>query len=483
MGSTDRAPDNYNAPHPSTPYYTPLHIDSPGVPFNPEPSPTNPVPTLFTPLQIRGTTLRNRIVVAPMCQYSTAPTGPDIGALTDYHVATLGHYALKGASVVFIEATGVQPNGRISPQCPGIWSDTQIPGVKRVADFIKSQGSLCGIQLAHAGRKSSTVAPWLSARAKKPSLRATPDVYGWPNDVVGPMGGDTESWDEGAGGFNPPRALGTFEIKQLVSDWASAARRSVEAGVDIVEIHAAHGYLIHQFLSPITNRRTDAYGGSFENRTRLLREIITAIRGVIPETMPLFLRVSSTEWMESTPLGKKLGSWDVNATLALCKDLPALGVDLLDVSSGGNHPGQRINMFASKDYQIRIAKRIRAEMRAADLKLLIGAVGLITEAEQARDIVDQANLHAPETPRGVMEGDGVQEEARVAVEMTESGKGGEGEPMADVILVARQFMREPEWVLRVAWGLGVDVAWPSQFLRTRFGKQTGSYRQGGKVKL
>ena len=422
-----------------------------------------------------------------MCQYSTAPTGPDIGALTDYHVATLGHYALKGASVVFIEATGVQPHGRISPQCPGIWSDAQIAGVKRVADFIKSQGSLCGIQLAHAGRKASTVAPWLSARAKKPSLRATPDVYGWPNDVVGPMGGESETWDglgsTAKGGFNPPRALTISEIKELVSDWASAAQRSVTAGVDIIEIHAAHGYLIHQFLSPITNRRTDAYGGSFENRTRLLREIITAVRGVIPENMPLFLRVSSTEWMESTSLGKELGSWDVASTLALCKDLPELGVDLLDVSSGGNHPGQRINMFASKDYQIRIAKRIRAEMKAADLNLLIGAVGLITEAEQARDIVDQANLHAPETPRGVMDGDGVQEEARVAVDMTEGAKGGEGEPMADVILVARQFMREPEWVLRVAWGLGVDVAWPSQFLRTRFGKQTGTYRQGEKGKL
>lgn len=481
------SPPNHNEAHPTTPYFTPLHHNSPGVPFDSVPSSTNPIPTLFTPLTIRGTTLRNRIVVAPMCQYSTAPTGPLAGALTDYHVATLGHYALKGASLVFIEATGVQPNGRISPNCPGIWSDNQIPGVKRVADFIKSQGALCGIQLAHAGRKSSTVSPWLSARAKKPSMRATKDVYGWPENVVGPMGGEDEAWDgkgfSADGGFYPPRALTISEIKQLVQDWAAAAQRSVRAGVDVIEIHSAHGYLIHQFLSPITNRRTDEYGGSFENRTRLLREIITAIRNVIPASMPLFLRVSSTEWMESTPLGRRLGSWDVESTLRLAQSLPALGVDLLDVSSGGNHPAQRINMFASKDYQIRIARRIRHEMRKASVKLLIGAVGLITEAEQARDIVEQANLHAPETPRGQMESNDIAEEARVAVQMTESDEG--SEPMADVIFVARQFMREPEWVLRVAWKLGVDVAWPSQFLRTRFGKiEPGkSYRAGGKEEV
>ena len=319
------APSNLNAPYPGTPYFTPSHANTPGAPF----PPADNVPTLFTPLPIRSTALRNRIIVAPMCQYSTDPSGALAGALTDYHIATLGHYALKGASLVFIEATGVQPNGRISPNCPGLWSDAQIEGVKRVADFVKSQGALCGIQLAHAGRKSSTVAPWIAARSKQPSVRATKEVGGWPNDVVGPTEGD--SWDgKGVaedGGFYPPRRLSEKELKEMVEDWKAAAVRAVKAGVDVIEIHGAHGYLVHQFLSPITNRRTDGYGGNFEGRTRLLREIVQGVRSVIPETMPLFLRVSSTEWMEDTDLGKELGSWNVDSTIRLSKLLPGWGVD------------------------------------------------------------------------------------------------------------------------------------------------------------
>lgn len=444
------------------PYFTPQHIASPGTPF-----PTDkPVPTLFTPLTIRGTTLRNRIIVAPMCQYSTAAFGADTGALTDYHIATLGHYALKGAALVFVEATGVQANGRISPNCPGLWSDAQIPALRRVSDFIKSQGSQSGIQLAHAGRKASTSAAWLagSKGGSKVSLRADAGVGGWPTNVVGPMGGEEWTWDgksstDDAGGFWVPRALSENDIEELVADWASAAKRAVHAGIDVIEIHAAHGYLLGQFLSPVTNQRTDKYGGSFENRIRLLVEIVQAIRKVIPETMPLYLRVSSTEWLENTDIGKKLGSWDVESSIKLAKLLPALGVDLLDVSSGGNHPQQQINMFNSKDYQIRIAARIRAELSKTGEKLLIGAVGLITEAEQAKDI-----LEAGGTKKDVE----IEKEAQAAVTMTEPADG--KEPMADVILVARQFMREPEWVLRVAWKLDLDVAWPNQFLRVRFPK-------------
>jgi len=439
---------------PNIPYFTPAHAADPGVPFQPSPS----TPTLFTPLKIRSATLRNRIIVAPMCQYSTAAFGPETGTLTDYHIATLGHYALKGAALIFIEATGVQPNGRISPHCPGLWNDVQTEGVKRVADFVKSQGALCGIQLAHAGRKSSTVPPWIAARYKKASMRATTEVGGWPEDVVGPMGGPENSWDGKGlaedGGFWPPRQLTVEEIQDTVKAFADSARRAVEAGVGVIEIHSAHGYLLHQFLSPITNRRTDQYGGSFENRTRLLIEVITAVREAIPQTTPLFLRVSSTEWLEETDLAQKYGSWDVESTLRLAQLLPDLGVDLLDVSSGGNHPAQRINMFFSKDYQTKIAARIRHEMKAAGLNLFIGAVGLITEAEQARDIVQ-------------VDGS-IEEEAAAAKEMTEAKNG--KEPMADVILVARQFMREPEWVLKVGWKLGVDIAWPSQFLRVRFPK-------------
>jgi 2,4-dienoyl-CoA reductase-like NADH-dependent reductase (Old Yellow Enzyme family) len=398
-----------------------------------------------------------------MCQYSAAPSGPEIGALTDWHVATLGHYAIKGAALIFVEATGVQPNGRISPNCPGLWDDAQIKGLKRVADFVKSQGALVGIQLAHAGRKSSTAAPWVSTILGRKSKRANKDIDGWPDDVKGPSGGVSQAWD---GVFNseqsrfwPPKALTTQEVKEVVQDFAKAAERSVKAGVDVIEIHAAHGYLLHQFLSPISNRRTGEYGGGFENRTRLLFEVIRAIRNVIPASMPLFLRMSSTEYMEDTDIGKELGSWVVESTIKVAKQLPTLGVDLLDVSSGGNHPDQRIDGFNTKDYQVKIANRIRNAVHADNLKLLIGAVGMITEAEQARDIVEQAG------PVVQLE-NGIHEEAEAAKEITDA-RGGK-QPMADVILVARQFLRELEWVLKVAWKLGVDVWWPSQFMRVSY---------------
>lgn len=340
--------------------------------------------------------------------------------------------------------------------------------MKAVVDMIRSQGALSGMQLAHAGRKSSTVPPFIAAQFKKGSVRASKDNYGWPKDVVGPSGGEDFTWDgkrsdDPSGGYYAPRELSVQDIRQLVDDWASAAQRSVKAGIDVIEIHGAHGYLIHQFLSPISNRRTDEYGGSFENRTRLLVEIIKAIRAVIPTTMPLFLRLSSTEWMEETDLGRRYGSWNVDSTIQIAKIASDLGVDLLDVSSGGNHPSQRINMFDSKDYQTKIAARIRQELRAANKPMLIGAVGLITEAEQARDIVDV------EAEGQDSQHDGsITEEAQAAVKMTDAK--GEKVPMADCILVARQFMREPEWVLKVAWKLGVDIAWPNQFNRVRFPK-------------
>lgn len=406
----------------------------------------------------------------PSGQYSTSAFGPETGALTDYHIATLGHYALKGAALVFIEATGVQPNGRISPNCPGLWSDAQVPALRRVSDFIKSQGAVSGIQLAHAGRKGSTAASWVTASkpGSKVSARAGVDIGGWPEDVVGPMGGEEWTWDGKAstnpdGGFWAPRALSETEIHELVQDWAKAAARAVKAGVDVIEIHAAHGYLIHQFLSPISNRRTDSYGGSFENRTRLLIDIIEAIRKVIPTTMPLFLRISATEWHESSELGRQFGSWDIESSIKLAKLLPALGIDLLDVSSAGNNPQAKIPMHNS--YQVSLADRIRASLRADNLDLLIGAVGLITEAEQARDILEEGGAARISGDKVDAELD---KEASAAVQMTEKKDG--KEPMADVVLVARQFMREPEWVLRVAHKLGVDIAWPSQFLRVRFPK-------------
>jgi 2,4-dienoyl-CoA reductase-like NADH-dependent reductase (Old Yellow Enzyme family) len=467
-------PQDFNNPVPGLEYFTPQHITSPGsLPQDALSKSAKPTPTLFTPLTIRSKTLRNRIILAPMCQYSTSSHGPTTGCLTDYHIATLGHYALKGASLVFIEATGVQANGRISPNCPGLWTDAQIPALRRVSDFVKSQGALAGIQLAHAGRKASTCAPWIAGAQKteggkrKVSLRAGEDVGGWPTNVVGPMGGDEWAWDMKAqddeeSGYWPPRALSEREVGELVNDWAKAAERAVKAGIDVIEIHAAHGYLIHQFLSPVSNQRNDKYGGSFENRTRLLLEIVQAIRKVIPDSMPLFVRLSTTEWMEGTELGKN-GSWDVESTIRLAKLLPALGVDLLDASSGGNHPVQRINPWNSMDYQTLIAARIRTEVKNEGLKLLIGAVGLITEAEQARDIIEEGGAVKVRKADAEMA-----QEVKAAVGMTEKQDG--KEPMADVILVARQFMREPEWVLKVAWQLGVDVAWPNQFLRVRFPK-------------
>ena len=235
------------------PFFSPKHLHSPGTPIGP--CPPDGTPTLFTPLQIRGTRLRNRIVVAPMCQYSTADSGNDIGALTPYHIMTLGNYALKGASLAFIEATGVQYNGRISPNCPGIWSDHQIEGIRNVADAIHSQGGLCGLQLAHAGRKGSTLPPSVAAIQNRASVRATKEMMGWPDDVVGPSGGETFTWDgmpsdDLAGGYFAPRELSVPDIQQLVRDWASAAVRAVEAGVDVLEIHAAHGVSFDRFIIP-----------------------------------------------------------------------------------------------------------------------------------------------------------------------------------------------------------------------------------------
>ncbi|OQV09898.1 hypothetical protein CLAIMM_13975 [Cladophialophora immunda] len=425
---------------PNLPYFTPAHAVSPGVPYQLTPE----TPTLFRPLRIRGKTLRNRIVLSPMCQYSTASKGPQIGQLTDWHVATLGQYAIKGAAIVFVEATGVQPHGRITPHCPGLWDDAQIESFKRVSDFVKSQA------------------------AHRSAMRATAEVGGWPEHVVGPMGGPENSWD-GKGladdrGFWPPRQLRVSDIQEIVDAYAASARRVVQAGFDVIEIHGAHGYLIFQFLNPITNRRTDQYGGSFENRTRFLREVLQAVRAEMPADMPLFLRISATEWMEETELGQEYGSWDLTSTIKLAALLPSLGVDLLDCSSGGNHPQQRIQMMSSQDYQTKMAAQTRQQVTRAGLKLLIGAVGLISRAEQARDIVQGTPRSEHVAIRQAPECD-IPEEAAVAENMTNAqGQ----EPMADVIFVARQFLREPQWVLKVAWQLGVDVAWPSQCLKVRY---------------
>ncbi|BCS27691.1 NADH:flavin oxidoreductase/NADH oxidase [Aspergillus puulaauensis] len=397
-------------------------------------------PALFRPLRIRAVSLRNRICVSPMCLYSTASFGPLTGVMTPLYITTIGHNVFKGAALAMIEATGVQANGRITPHCPGLWNDAQQQGLKPIVDFIHSQGGLCGVQLSHAGRKASTQPPLVAQQLGKSSARASKDDGGWPDDVRGPSGGVEQSWDgrglDPSGGYHVPKGLTELEIRELVVSFAEAAKRAVKAGIDVVEIHAAHGYLINQFLSPVTNRRTDRYGGSFENRIRLLLEVIGAVRAVVPASMPVFVRVSATDWLEHTEVGRSLGTWTEESTIQLARLLPDLGVDLIDISSGGNHHQAQYDVFNGGEKHTAIALKVKQVLKAEGSELQVGTVGLITEAKQARDLV-QGGLT--------------------------------GGPGVDIISVGRQFLREPDWVLKVASELGVDVAWPVQLQRLRPG--------------
>ncbi|OTA89712.1 hypothetical protein M434DRAFT_398428 [Hypoxylon sp. CO27-5] len=414
---------------PNAAFYTPIQDPPAGTALDPANA-----PTLFQPLQIRGVKLQNRFVVSPMCQYSA-----DDGHVTDWHFAHLAQFILRGTALTFIEATAVTPNGRITPEDVGLWKDSQIAPLKRIVEFAHSQGQKVGIQLAHAGRKASTIAPWLRTdRAYPISAVAAPEHGGWPDNVWAP------SAIKFGEGFADPKAMTKENIKALVQAFADAAKRAVQAGIDVIEIHSAHGYLLTEFLSPLTNKRTDEYGGSFENRTRLLFEIIKAVRGVIPDTMPLFLRISATEWMEHA--GEP--SWDLEQSIRLAKLLPAAGVDLLDVSSGGNSFTQQINLHPY--YQINLAGKIREETNKDGLSLLIGAVGMITNAEMARSIVQEGKT----VTKGASADDAV-ENAEHAGSTTK----------ADLVLVARQYLREPEFTLRVAHQLGVEVKWPNQYHR------------------
>ncbi|KAJ5114177.1 hypothetical protein N7456_002711 [Penicillium angulare] len=422
------------------PYFTPAN--NAGAAINPQDPNT---PTLFRPLKIRDVTLKNRVMVAPMCMYSTEsdPASPAVGALTDFHIAHLGHLAAKGVGLVIIEATAVQANGRISPNDSGLWQEgtesEQFKGLQRVANFIHSQGAKVGIQLAHAGRKASTVAPWLSSQGKKSSIKADENVGGWPSNVVGPSGGEEHIWADGDK-YWPPRELSTAEVEELVQAFARSAKLAVQAGVDVIEIHGAHGYLLNEFLSPVTNRRTDKYGGDFSNRIRIVQEVSNAIRAAIPAGTPLFLRISATEWLENQPVAEATGSWDMSSSSKLAKILPELGIDLLDVSSGGNHKDQKLQPHTN--YQIDLAGQLRKEIRQSGQSTLVGAVGLITEAEAAKDIIQGAD-EAIET-EGLLSGP---------------------EPKADAVLMARQFLREPEWIFTAAKKLGVPVSLPHQFGR------------------
>jgi 2,4-dienoyl-CoA reductase-like NADH-dependent reductase (Old Yellow Enzyme family) len=349
---------------------------------------------LFDPLTIRGVTFSNRVFVSPMCQYSSID-----GFANDWHLVHLGSRAAGGAGLVFTEATAVTPEGRISPEDLGIWQDAHIETLARIARFVHEQGSVAGMQLAHAGRKASTYRPWDGNGVVSES------EGGWTN-VLAP------SAVAFADNYPQPREMSKDDIAAMVRAFAAAAARALTAGFRVIEIHAAHGYLLHEFLSPLTNRRADAYGGSFENRTRLVREIVSAIRAVWPERLPLFMRVSATDWTE--------GGWDIEQSVELARQVKPLGVDFMDCSSGGNVATATIPI--GPGYQTPFAERIRRE---ADI--LTGAVGMITSATQAEHIV--------------------------------------GSGQADAVLIARELLRDPHFPLRAARELGQDITWPPQYLR------------------
>ena len=348
---------------------------------------------LFDTLEIRAATLRNRIVVSPMCEYSSTD-----GFANDWHLVHLGSRAVGGASLVFTEASAVSPEGRISPQDLGIYKDAHIENLARITRFICGQGAIPGIQIAHAGRKGSTLRPWDGSGAIPESKG------GWT-----PVAPSAIPFVDG---YATPAALDVNGIRAVVKAFADAARRACQAGFGVVEIHAAHGYLLHEFLSPLSNHRTDSYGGSFENRTRLVCEVISAVRRVWPESAPLFLRISATDWIE--------GGWDLDQSTRLAEMVGPLGLDLIDCSSGGLAAGAKIPIRAG--YQVPFADEIRRKTG-----ILTGAVGLISTAAQADAILRE-------------------------------GK-------ADIVLLAREFLRQPYWPLHVAHELGFPISWPAQYLR------------------
>jgi 2,4-dienoyl-CoA reductase-like NADH-dependent reductase (Old Yellow Enzyme family) len=351
------------------------------------------VPHLFDPLPLREVTLANRIIVSPMCEYSSVD-----GFANDWHFVHLGCRAVGGAALVFTEATAVTPEGRISPDDLGIWSDRHCEMIDRIVRFIHGQQTRAGMQLAHAGRKGSALAPW------KGQGQVKPEDGGW--EPVGP--GD----EPFASGYPSPRALATGDIPRIVAAFRDAARRARDVRMDVVEIHAAHGYLIHEFLSPLTNRRSDRYGGSFDNRIRLCLDIVDAVRDVWPDRLPLFVRISATDWTD--------GGWDLDQSVELCRRLRERGVDLVDCSSGGNVANAEIPL--GPGYQSPFAERIRHDAHVAT-----ATVGLITSPTQADHIVRTGQ--------------------------------------ADCVVLARELLRDPYWPLRAARELGHRVPWPAQYLR------------------
>jgi 2,4-dienoyl-CoA reductase-like NADH-dependent reductase (Old Yellow Enzyme family) len=350
---------------------------------------------LFTPITLKSVTLKNRIVVSPMCEYSSVD-----GFANEWHLVHLGSRAVGGAGLVITEATAVSPEGRISPDDLGIWKNAHLDKLKNIVSFIHKHGAIAGMQLAHAGRKASSSSPW------KGSQHLSRDNGGW--QTVAPS---AIPFNEGEA---MPEALTKEGIKKVIDDFKAAAQRALSAGFKLVEIHAAHGYLIHEFLSPLSNQRTDEYGGLFENRIRLLTEIIESIQSVWPKELPLLVRISATDWAP--------GGWNENEAVKLAAVLKEKGVDLIDCSSGGLVPGIKIPL--GPGYQVQFAEKIKKESG-----ILTGAVGMITSAAQAEAILAKGE--------------------------------------ADLIIIARELLRDPYFPLHAALQLGVDIDWPVQYQRAK----------------
>jgi 2,4-dienoyl-CoA reductase-like NADH-dependent reductase (Old Yellow Enzyme family) len=348
---------------------------------------------LFTPLTIRGVTLPNRLFLAPLCQYSA---NSNDGRVTDWHLAHLGGILQRGPGLAIMESTAVQKVGRITPQDLGLYDDSQVEPLKRITEFAHSQSQKIAIQLAHAGRKASAVAPWLSVNAM-----AALEVGGW-DELVAPS---AIPFEEGVNIV--PKELSLEDIEVLIKDFAEAAERAVKANFDAIEIHAAHGYLLHQFLSPVSNKRTDRYGGSFENRIRLLLEVSESIRASIPETMPLLIRISATDWFEfndNDDLKNEFPeSWTVGQSVQLAPLLAERGVDLVDVSSGGIHPKSAIAIKPGPAYQVHLAQEVK---KAVGDKLLVTAVGGIKTGPLAEEVV-QSGIDAVQAGRWFQQNPGL----------------------------------------------------------------------------
>jgi 2,4-dienoyl-CoA reductase-like NADH-dependent reductase (Old Yellow Enzyme family) len=347
---------------------------------------------LFDPLKLREVQLKNRIAVSPMCQYSS-----EDGFANDWHFVHLGSFAVGGAALVFTEATAVTPEGRISPQDLGLWKDEQIPFLQRITRFVRDHGAVPAMQLAHAGRKGSTAVPWAGGKPLTVEQGGFTPIYG-PSPL----------------GFYPghvPEALDERGITRIVQAFAAAAERALAAGFEVIELHAAHGYLLHEFLSPLSNQRTDAYG---QDRQKIVLEVARAVRKKWPERLPLFLRLSVSDWTE--------GGWDVDQSISLAKRLSQEGVDLVDCSSGGNVPGAKIPV--GPGYQTHFSEALK---RGAGIRT--GAVGLITSPQQADHIL-------------------------------RSGQ-------ADLVFLARELLRNPRWPLKAAKALGAQIEWPKQYDRAR----------------